>query len=361
MRSRIDFARRWRALGRAVEAQGADAFLSVRPHNIRYLNYSCAPHSSLLTHVLVLADGSPMGLATVLEMNRLQLSALAREDILLWGRIPGIDADVADSRSGLRALIKRHKVRTLLADAKVAAPGARLRVCDLVEPLRERKDDVEVRLMRKAAAAGDRAGVLLPQLLHPGVTERDVSRGVDAAIRSGDVVENSFPTIVASGPHSAHPHHDATNRVLRKGDLVITDLGACYEGYCSDMTRTWIVGEGRGTAADILDAVHQAQKAQLRQVRANRSLRAIDALGREVLAEFGMDRYFCHSTGHGLGLEVHESPRVSPLAEGKTRDRMVITIEPGVYIPKVGGARVEDDVLVRRDRGLVFNRSPKPC
>src|SRR3990172_13311599 len=104
MVAKMDYGRRWRALGRAVEKEGADAFLCVRPHNLRYLNYSRAPHSCLLTHILVLTDGTPYGLATVLETNRLQLSALDRDHIRVWGRIPGIDADVKDSRTGLRQL-----------------------------------------------------------------------------------------------------------------------------------------------------------------------------------------------------------------------------------------------------------------
>jgi len=179
------------------------------------------------------------------------------------------------------------------------------------------------------------------------------------AIRDAGAPENSFPTIVASGPNAAHPHHDPTDRVLRRGDLVIVDLGACVEGYCSDMTRTLSVGAARGKAKEVFEAVFEAQRAQLRAVRANRALAGLDKVGRDVLAEYGFERYFCHSTGHGLGLEVHEPPRVSPSAPGRTSAGMVITIEPGVYIPGLGGARLEDDVVVRPGRGAILTRAPR--
>ena len=187
-------------------------------------------------------------------------------------------------------------------------------------------------------------------MIRTGRTEQEVAAAIDAALRGAGFERPAFETIVASGPNSALPHARPTARTLRDGDGVVLDFGGVYDGYCVDLTRTVQLGRRSDDLARIFTAVQRAQAAALAAVHPGVNASDIDAAAREVLREAGLGDAFGHGTGHGLGLEVHEEPRIARVTPGQPDTPivagMVFTIEPGAYVAGVGGVRIEDDVLV---------------
>jgi Xaa-Pro aminopeptidase len=183
--------------------------------------------------------------------------------------------------------------------------------------------------------------------LRPGVKEAEVAAEMEYAARRAGAEEMSFPTIVASGARSALPHGRATQQAVAPGGFVVCDFGVILAGYCSDQTRTVWVGAASKPARDAYEAVREAQEAAIAAVRPGVSAGEVDAAARKVLRKAGLGRYFTHSTGHGVGLEIHEAPRVAAGQKELLKPGMVITIEPGVYFPGEWGVRIEDMVAVR--------------
>jgi Xaa-Pro aminopeptidase len=220
----------------------------------------------------------------------------------------------------------------------------------LVEQARMIKDASEIAILRDAAA---RLGQVLPAVLGAvrlGVTERSIAAAIEASMREAGYERMAFDTIVASGPHSAMPHYRAGIRTLAAGDLLVLDFGGVLDGYCCDLTRTVSIGPPSREARRVYDAVRDAHAAAVAVVRPGIDASAVDAAARDLLRDRGLGEAFGHGTGHGLGLDVHEEPRIGrpradmppvALAAG-----MVFTIEPGAYLPGFGGVRIEDDVLV---------------
>jgi Xaa-Pro aminopeptidase len=228
-----------------------------------------------------------------------------------------------------------------------------------VEALRGRKEPLELAQMRKAAALADKVMLGAIKMLKPGIRELEIAAEIEYQMRQLGASGPAFETIVASGPRSSYPHARATSKRLRKNELVVLDLGAILAHYCSDITRTVVVGRASQKIRKWHKAVQEAQRAAIDAVKAGTSCGVVDAAARRVLAGHGLEQYFVHSTGHGLGLEVHEDPRV---AKGQTQilePGNVVTIEPGVYVPGVGGIRIEDDVAVHADRSEVLTRIPR--
>jgi Xaa-Pro aminopeptidase len=242
------------------------------------------------------------------------------------------------------------------------AAGGRIRwvtVGGAVGALRQVKEPGEIAKMRKAAVlAGDVLSAAL-KLLKPGVREIEVAAEIEYQMRKRGASGPAFETIVAFGDRSAFPHARPTEKRLRKNELVVLDLGAILAHYCSDITRTVFVGRAPARIRRWYGAVQDAQAAAVAATKAGATCGDVDAAARGVLAGSRLDRYFVHSTGHGLGLEVHESPRVARGQQQVLIPGNVITIEPGVYVPGVGGIRIEDDVAVHTGRTEVLTRVPR--
>ena len=242
------------------------------------------------------------------------------------------------------------------------AAGARTRWVKAdgqAESLRQRKDHGEIAQMRKAAIlAGEVLSGAL-KFLKPGVTELDVGAEIEYQMRKQGASGPAFETIVAFGERSAYPHARPTAKRLRKNELVVLDLGAILGHYCSDITRTVFVGRAPKRIRRWYRAVQEAQSAAVEAAKAGASCGDVDAAARGILANYRLDRYFVHSTGHGLGLEVHEDPRVARGQKHTLVPGNVITIEPGIYVPGVGGIRIEDDVVVHAERTEVLTRVPR--
>ena len=215
---------------------------------------------------------------------------------------------------------------------------------DLVETLRERKDAGEVALIDQAAGVATRAlGRTFPQIA-AGMRETEVAGILEKALRDEGSEGFPFPTIVASGPRSALPHARSSSRRIRHGDFLLMDFGAEVGGYCADVTRTVVVGRADVDQREFYEVVRTANQRASEQVRAGMTGRDADALARDYIQLRGLGDLFGHSLGHGLGLEVHEAPRLAKTAEGALAEGAVVTIEPGIYRPDWGGVRIEDDV-----------------
>jgi Xaa-Pro aminopeptidase len=215
---------------------------------------------------------------------------------------------------------------------------------DLVETLRERKDENELALIRDAVAAAEEALELTVARVVVGMTELEVAGLLESALRQAGSDGFPFPSIVASGPNAALPHARPTTRRLAKGDFLLVDFGARVGGYCSDITRTFVMGRASAEQREVYDVVRLANERAVRAVRPGMSGRDADEVARGYIQDRGYGELFGHSLGHGIGLEVHEAPRLAKTAEGPLVEGAVVTVEPGIYRPGWGGVRIEDDV-----------------
>lgn|SRR5579859_65839 len=229
----------------------------------------------------------------------------------------------------------------------------------IVETLRARKDAVELAQMRKAATLAGEIVKFAIGLLKPGVSEREIGAEIEYQMRKRGASGPSFETIVAFGNRAALPHARPTGKRLRKNELVVLDLGVILGHYCSDITRTVFVGRASKRIQTWYKAVLEAQGAAISAVKAGVSCGEVDAAARRVLEGCGLGHLFVHSTGHGLGLEIHEDPRVAKGQSRRLEPGNVITIEPGVYAEGIGGIRIEDDVAVHAGRTEVLTRAPR--
>jgi Xaa-Pro aminopeptidase len=229
----------------------------------------------------------------------------------------------------------------------------------LVASLRARKDVAELAQMRKAAILASEVVEYAIGLLKPGVREFEVAAEIEYQMRRRGASGAAFESIVAFGARAALPHARPTAKRLRKNELVVLDLGAILGKYCSDITRTVYVGKAPARIRLWYQAVLEARAAAIQAVGPGKSGGEVDAAARGVLAAYRLDQYFVHSTGHGLGLEVHEDPRLAKGQKTQLALGNVITIEPGVYIAGVGGIRIEDDVVVQQGRNEVLTRASR--
>ncbi|HWD56117.1 MAG TPA: Xaa-Pro peptidase family protein [Acidimicrobiales bacterium] len=229
-----------------------------------------------------------------------------------------------------------------------------------VEALREVKDAAEIARMERAAAIADAALFDTLPLMGQGVTEEHFALELDTAMRRHGAESTAFETIVAAGENSAKPHHRPGGRRIVHGDPVVVDFGATFEGYRSDMTRTFCVNEDPdGELARIFDVVRTSQAAGAQAVKPGVSVKEVDDVCRQIIADAGWADRFEHGTGHGVGLDIHEAPTVSQLGTAILAPGFVVTVEPGVYVPGHGGVRVEDTLVVTEDGARALTRFTK--
>lgn len=341
-------ASRLERIQQVVRDTGLDALLVVHPPNIRYLTGLKASAGA----AFVSRDGC------VLVVD-FRYATAARE---IARTEPGIEVEVAGGpiEEAVGAVASRHAARTIGIEAEHLSVARFHRLQEfigaaalepterLVERLRVVKDEGEIAILREAGRRISDVGRRLRELVVPGMTELEAAAAIDAAVRTAGFERAAFETIVASGPNGALPHARPTTRKLREGEGVVLDFGGVYDGYCVDLTRTLQLGSVPAEFRRMFGAVREAQAAAIAAVRPGARAADIDGAARRVLEAHGLGEAFGHGTGHGLGLEVHEDPRLSKLvpADDVVSAGMVFTIEPGAYVPGVGGVRIEDDVLV---------------
>ncbi len=351
--------RRHTDIRRALAAAGVDAFVVVNLANITYLtNFSGSSAIAVLTHDTVEFITDARYVTAVAD---LQASAHACPSLTLTTVEGSYDATLAGvlSRPGWKRIgfeashVTVTRFRGLEHSLARGAHVPELVPMDgLVELARSVKDAYEIQVFR---AAGRLLSKVTEQVLgfaRPGVSERDLALEIDTAIRRAGFEKPAFETIVASGPHAALPHARPTERTLGEGDLVVLDFGGVYDSYCVDLTRTVVVGPPSPRALEVHAAVREAHDRAIAAAGPGKSRFDIDAAARDWLTAAGMGAAFGHGTGHGLGIDVHEDPRITRRGPHVDTSReavvpgMVFTIEPGAYFPGWGGVRIEDDVLV---------------
>ncbi|MGB6670500.1 MAG: Xaa-Pro peptidase family protein [Candidatus Acidiferrum sp.] len=351
------FKARLKALNHLVFEAGIDALLITHPANWYYLTGFTGDAGVLI----VRKSG-----ATLISDGR--FTTQAREETSSVGYIEqkGSLADTAGrflrEKSLRRVGFDPAQVSVALLRSLRKAAGSRTEwvlARGLVEKLRIRKEPAELACMRLAADLAGRVLTGALKLLKPGVRENEIAAEIEFQMRKGGASGPSFESIVAFGERSALPHARPTAKRLRKNELVVLDLGVILAHYCSDITRTVYVGRASARIKQWHRAVQEAQGAAIATVRAGASTGEVDAAARQVLASYRLDRYFTHSTGHGLGLEVHEDPRVARGQKTRLEPGFVVTIEPGIYMAGVGGIRIEDDVAVHAGNTEVLTRIPR--
>lgn len=344
---------------RAVLARdGLDALLVTHLPNIRYLTGFTGSAALLLVRAADAVLVTDFRYASQAPAE-VESSALVEIDPTnVWERL----GSVLTSAPAVASLGVEANVLTLRDAERVTALG-RFTVVptrDIVERLRSSKSPDEVLAIQSAATlAQDALAEVLPGV-HPGETELEVGSRLEAALRRRGSEWHPFQTIVASGARAALPHARTTSRTIERGEWLLLDFGAQVDGYCADLTRTVVVGaraDERQRA--VYELVRLAQSRALSLVNAGMTGREADALAREPIAAGGYGEMFGHSLGHGLGLEVHEAPRLSPTVDTQLPLHAVVTVEPGIYLPGWGGVRLEDDVYLGPDgpRCLSDNRT----
>jgi Xaa-Pro aminopeptidase len=340
-------------LREVLALEGADAMLVSHLPNIRWLTGFTGSAGMVLltpTHTLLLTDFR-------YAVQAPQESGTAAEVIVerasLWERLKR----ELERRGPEQLLFESHVVTVRDAERLEATARGRLRPAgDLVEQLRQVKDADEVAALRDAAALAHEAlAEVLPQV-RVGDRELDVAARLESALRRRGSEWHPFQTIVASGPRSALPHAGTSERPIGRGEFLLIDFGAIVGGYCADITRTVVVGaEPDERQRRIYGLVEAAQQRARTAIRAGMTGRDADALARAGIAEAGYGDAFGHSLGHGIGLEVHEAPRLAATAEGVLPVGAVVTIEPGIYLPGWGGVRLEDDVWLSPDGPVLLS------
>lgn len=346
-----DSVGRLRRLRLLLGEQDVDSLLVTALANVRYLSgFSGSAGVLLVTgdEALLVTDGR---YRTQVAEQLEAAGVAAAVDLAVGGVQVQRDALVGMvGRSGVRRLGLEGDDVTWSAQrrwAEVLAPAELVPTTGVVERLRQVKDDGELWLMSKAASIADAAlGEVLP-MLSEGRSEEEVALALDTAMRRLGAEDRAFETIVASGPNAAKPHARPTARPLAPGDAVVVDFGATFAGYRSDMTRTFSVGGApSGELAGVFAVVAHAQAAGVAALAPAVVAGDVDKVCRQIIADAGWAEAFEHGTGHGVGLDIHEAPAVGPGSTAILTPGVVVTVEPGVYIPGVGGVRIEDTVVV---------------
>ncbi|MFJ6893396.1 M24 family metallopeptidase [Streptomyces hokutonensis] len=348
----------------ATARAGLDALLISPGADLRYLTGYDALPLERLTCLVLPADDDPFLLVPALEEPAARASPAGGLGIEItgWGETEDPYALVAarlPERTSRVGVDNRMWAEKTLA-FRAVLPGAEQELAGgVLNGLRMRKTAQEADALRRAGAAIDRVHARMGEWLRAGRTEREVGRDIADAIVAEGHVRADF-VIVGSGPNSASPHHELSDRVIRPGDPVVVDIGGTTrDGYCSDSTRVYAVGEPPAEFRRLHDVLLRAQRAQTDAVRPGLTAGQLDAVGRDIITDAGYGPHFIHRTGHGIGLESHEEPYIVagnplPLAPG-----MAFSVEPGIYLPGRYGARIEDIVICAETGGERLNRRPR--
>jgi len=348
---RLTNFRRW------MKGKRLDFFLVSHPPNIYYLTGFTGSSGELVL-------GQEWGVLITDGRYKTQARAEVRGASVLIHKGPPLEAvgGVLDGRRAGTLGFEAEHTSVLGVRQLRRSTGRSIRLrghTGAVEALRAIKDAEEISRLRAAASLIGRVFEKVLPLVRPGRSELELAAEIEYQIRGLGAEGASFETIVASGRRSAQPHARPTSKLLRKNELVVLDLGAILRHYCSDLTRTVYLGRAPGRVRSIYGAVREAQAEALANIRPATPCAEVDQATRRVLQRHRLDRYFVHSLGHGLGLEIHEEPRLAAGIKSRLQAGHVVTVEPGVYIPGFGGIRIEDDVLVTRDGAEVLTRAPR--
>lgn len=342
-------------LRKKMQEENLDSFLITSPYNLRYLtNFTGTTGLAVITLEKAFF---------ITDFRYTEQAAAQGQGFEIIKNVGPIFEEVADlvQKEGLRELgfeettvsFLEYSVLEEIIDAQL------IPISGMIEELREIKDEEEIAIIEKACSIADLAYDHILKMIQPGMTEIEVANQLDFYMRSLGASGVSFETIVASGLRSAMPHGVASKKIIEQGDLITIDFGCYYEGYVSDMTRTFAIGDPGEQLKEIYQIVLEAQLAVLEVAKPGVTGKQLDAVARDYITKHGYGEAFGHSTGHGIGLEIHEGPNVSVRAEKQFVPGNIITDEPGIYLPGIGGVRIEDDLLITSDGNRVLTHSPK--
>jgi len=340
-------------LAKRLEDKGLDLMVVTNLVNVRYLSGYTGSNGAAI-----------VGPEVRVFFTDFRYVEQASEQVPDFERVKGerdLLGDVAERLSGRvgfedgsMTVRSFERLKGLVGDgAELVAAG------NLVEELRAVKENAEVDAIRAAAQLADSALSTVLERGLAGRTERKVAQQLEEEMRALGAEEPSFPSIVAAGSHGALPHAEPRDREIERGVLVTIDWGARLDGYCSDCTRTYATGELSGEASEVYEVVRRAQESSSDSVRAGAGGKAVDAVSRDIIGEAGHGDHYGHGLGHGVGMEVHESPRLAPTSDDTLVAGNVVTVEPGVYVPGRLGVRIEDLVVVTDDGRDVLSGLPK--
>jgi Xaa-Pro aminopeptidase len=350
-------------LQQTLHRRKIDGLLVSQPDNRRYLSgYTAADHGIQETagFLLIPACGKPL----LLTDSRFTLQAEAEAPLF----------EVVTYTKGLikslEKLCRKLHLKTLAFESDYILHATFLRLekmaakqglvlkaeSGLVEKMRAVKDERELELIRRSTALNETVFQSVYRSIEPGMSEREIALALELTMREMGAEGPSFDTIVAFGTNAARPHAVPTDRVLQAGDLVLVDMGLILDGYCSDMTRTFVAGKPDQTFIERHRAVRRAMLAGINALRAGVTGVEVDRAARQVLIDAGYGEAFGHGLGHGVGIAVHEDPRLSPRGTKKLQAGMVVTVEPGLYLADWGGIRLENMVIVTEEGAEVLNR-----
>ena len=340
----------------AMKAENLEAFLVTSPYNLRYLtNFTGSAGLAVITLT---------NAYFITDFRYTEQAAEQAQGFEIIKHRGSIFAEVA-------AICQKEELATLAFEENhitfaeyealedVVVESGLVPISGMIETLREVKDAQEITLIQKACEIADQGFAYIIELIKPGMSEIEVANQLDFYMRSLGATSVSFDTIVASGVRSAMPHGVASSKIIEQGDMITLDFGCYYEGYVSDMTRTFAIGDPGEKLREIHQIVLDAQLKVNAVAKPGMTGIELDAVARDYIASHGYGEAFGHSTGHGIGLEVHEGPNVSFRAEKAFVEGNIITNEPGIYLPGIGGVRIEDDLLITATGNKVLTHSPK--
>jgi Xaa-Pro aminopeptidase len=330
------------------------AFLVTHPANRRYLSGYTAPDHGIQETagiLLIPAKGAPFLFTDsryVLQAEQEAKGFSVR--LYAKGLLSGLKKllpDLEVEKLGFESHYLLHSTANRLDKMAGKIQVELVPFTGMVERLREVKTDEEIQKIRAAVLLNEKVFHRVFATIRPGMTERQIALAIENTMRLMGAERPSFDTIVAFGTNAAKPHAVPGDRVLRRGEMVLIDMGLVLDGYCSDMTRTFVAGPPDRIFRERLQVVRRAQLAAMNVIRSGVSCREVDMAARRVIREAGYGDCFGHALGHGVGLDVHEEPRLSARSRKKLREGMIVTVEPGIYLPEWGGIRLENMVVVR--------------
>ncbi|MEB7734556.1 M24 family metallopeptidase [Mammaliicoccus sciuri] len=341
-------------LREVMNEKGLEAVVILSPYNRRYLSGFTGTSGSLLItqdKSLLITDFRYIQQANyqaqdfeVINQEGPMLSKI--NDLIKEGQYKNVGVE--------SHLITYNEYQALNTDAVELSS-----IESVIETIRMVKDEFEIKLIQKAADIVDETYEHILKWVKPGMTENEVNNEMEMFMRSKGATCSSFDTIVASGHRGALPHGVASNKVIEEGDMITLDFGALYEGYVSDVTRTFAIGQPKEEMKKIYNIVLEAQLTALEQIKPGMTGKEADTIARDIIKSYGYGEQFGHSLGHGIGLEVHEGPALSQKSDIVLEENMCITLEPGIYVDGLGGVRIEDDVLVTKNGLQRFTKSSK--
>ncbi len=349
-------------LQKSLKRKKLDALLVTEPYNRRYLSgYAATDHGIGETAgvLLIPVAGTPYLLTDsrfILqaeeETNGFTIELYPRG---LAGLLKKLLPKLGIERLAFESQYMLHSTAGKLKKSLAGVGVECIATTDLIERMRLIKTEDEIKLLKKSVLRNEQVFGLVYNTIEPGMSERELALAIELTMHELGAEQPSFETIVAFGTNAAKPHAVPTDRLLQAGDLVLIDMGLVLDGYCSDMTRTFIAGKPNTTYIDRLRVVRQAQLAGTEAICAGATCRDVDRAARRVIEEAGYGDFFGHALGHGVGLAVHEDPRLSSRSRKKLKPGMIVTVEPGIYLPDWGGIRLENMVVVREDGAETLN------